>query len=159
GTSAISSMLVKLGINFGHAESFIDPGIYDHNPRGFFELAWVNELNDQIFSYLGSHWLTLELFGDDSLSGPRLDQFRNTIQQAVLKEWGEHCPMIGIKDPRISLLFPVWESAFTRMGYELRCVIALRHPLGFARSQANLTTTWSLERLLLEWVRHMLSSV
>jgi hypothetical protein len=159
GTSAISSALISLGIDFGNPEHFIDPALYAHNTKGFFELVWINELNDEIFSSMGSSWVSYEFRGEQAFAGLRFDQYRETIRTAVLKEWGENSLLIGIKDPRISLLFPLWESALHSLGYEPKCIVALRNPIGFAESQAKLTPSWSRARLLLEWVRHTLSAI
>src|SRR5215471_801516 len=118
GTSAISSALINLGVDFGNPEHFIDPTLYDHNAKGFFELVWINELNDEIFSGLGSSWVTYEFRSERSFVGSRFDEYRERIRTQVLKEWGDNSLLIGIKDPRISLLFPLWESALSSLGYE-----------------------------------------
>jgi len=159
GTSAISSTLIKLGVDFGHPENFIDPTLYDHNPNGFFELVWVNRLNDEILSSLGTTWVSPDLLGEDSLTDERIHTFGARIEEQVQAEWPTPCPLIGIKDPRISFLFPIWKSALARLGYEPICIIALRHPLGFVESQRRLSPTWSIERTLFEWVRHSLSAL
>jgi len=164
GTSAISSMLIKLGVDFGHPENFIDPTMYDYNPKGFFELVWANQLNDEIFSALGTRWpgadgppVNDQLFSEDLFADQRLREFESRIREAVLNEWGHDSSLIGIKDPRISLLFPLWEAAVRGLGYEPKCVITLRDPLGFARSEGALAPKWTNERLLIEWLRDLLT--
>jgi hypothetical protein len=158
GTSAISSALMKLGVDFGNEKNFVDPAVYKHNPKGFFELAWVNQLNDEVFSRLGLCWERFELLSKKALSVASLSQYRLNIREAVTREWGTDGALIGIKDPRISILFPLWESVLSGMGYEPKCIVVLRNPLSYAKSEVKLQK-WTTERLLLDWSRHVLSAL
>ena len=36
---------------------------------------------------------------------------------------------VVLKDPRLSLTFPLWRAEMEAMGIELRVLIALRHPV------------------------------
>jgi hypothetical protein len=158
GTSAISALLNRLGINFGSESHFVDASTIRHNPK-FYELRWVNELNDEMFKAMGTTWTDLEFFTQTSFGAEIVQRHTDRIGECVTREWGSDGGTIGIKDPRISLLFPVWRAALSSMGYRVRCVICLRHPAGYALSESPLMPGWQTERLMLDWIRHLLSAV
>jgi len=159
GTSFFASLLANLGVNFGDERRFVDPKVHRHNPKGFYELVWVNELNDAIFSRLGLSWGSIEFLTDEIIDPLKLHDEVDRIVESVKGEWGTTAPVIGIKDPRISLLFPLWESALHKMGYDVRCLIALRHPLGYLRSQQELHPSSHDDRMMLYWVLHILGAL
>jgi GT2 family glycosyltransferase len=123
-------------------------------------LTWVNDLNDEILSRLGSSSENPIVLNEVALlSDPRLSKHQHKICESIRKEWGPDCGLVGIKDPRLSFLFPIWRSAFGRLGYVTKSLITLRSPLGFARSYSTFRPAWSSDRLLLEWTIHLLSSL
>jgi GT2 family glycosyltransferase/glycosyltransferase involved in cell wall biosynthesis len=159
GTSALASVLINLGVNFGDERNFVDTRLHTHNPKGFFELQWVNQLNDEIFAQLNASWRSCDFFTADSFKSPDLFKYKLQLFESVRKEWEPDSPLIGIKDPRISLLFPLWESVFLSLGYTIKCLVTVRHPLGYLQSDKQINPLWSNDYMLLEWLRHLLSAL
>ena len=54
--------------------------------------------------------------------------------------------LLGIKDPRMPRLMPIWQAAFDALGLWVDYVIAARHPLSVAGSLLLPVTTLSRER-------------
>jgi hypothetical protein len=157
GTSATSHLLSEFNINFGNADRFIQ---FEHNPI-FFELKWVNDFNNRVVSRLG-HTYT-DLFFPVESDYESLDQAEivTELRSLIQQEWnGNSC--IGIKDPRISLTFPIWEKALLAEGYSLNIVLVFRHPINFLASNKRLFHNWkgwTDNRHLLFWAQFNLAAI
>ena len=57
GTSVVSHVIHKLGVDFGNHDRFVDPKVHVFNPI-FFELQSLNNLNDEIFAYFSNIFRT-----------------------------------------------------------------------------------------------------
>jgi hypothetical protein len=170
GTSATSHVLSELGVQFGNRDRFIQ---FDHNPI-FFELKWVNELNNRIVQALGHQYIDffLPLEADFLASEiqPEIQAIEAELGRRIEQEWhGEGIEktasqelIIGIKDPRISLTFPVWEWVLVAQGYSLQIVHVFRSPSGFLRSNQKLFHQWegwTLDRHLHFWLQLNLAAI
>ena len=88
------------------------------NPDGHYECRRLVALNDEILRAHGATWDKPP--GDvwkDRYVGPVVD---------YIESRGE--PQWGIKDPRLVLLWPIWEVAFDKFGYDLIKVKVYRNP-------------------------------
>jgi hypothetical protein len=158
GTSALAAALLQMGVDFGDPNHFIDPTLYHHNPNGFYELEWVNLLNDEIFQHLGTRWQYPAFFQEERLRASDLANHKDRIKSSLREEFGGRKPLIGIKDPRISILFPLWHDALVELGYGVESVLIFRHPQGFIDSVRRINPALSPEHLLLDWLHHNLCS-
>ena len=104
GTSALSSALSYLGINFVSANDELFRSI--DNPHGFFERPSIIQLSDSLLETHGWTWDSVEL---SPLDTAKVVHFVNRGRQMV-DQFSTDGP-IGLKDPRICLLMPFWRRA------------------------------------------------
>lgn len=129
GTSALTKGLEALGVDLG-AE--LMPPASD-NPRGFWEDTGFYRLNEELLTSLGRSWSDLERIepeefvrlGEGSLFFRALELVRSRVRGK---------PLVGIKDPRFSILLPFWKKVFAAAGVSVSHVMALRNPLSVADS-------------------------
>jgi hypothetical protein len=138
GTSVISHSLSKFGVDFGDRKRFIQGG---HNPI-FFELAWVNDINNQIVSCLGHQYIDFFLPIEADFGSKDLVAIEQQLQAQLNQEW-PHSHTIGLKDPRLSLTFSVWQRVLAEMEYTLQVILAFRSPAGFLASNKKLFHNWA----------------
>jgi hypothetical protein len=107
GTSAVAGFLAKAGFYAGE-EADLLPAAED-NPKGFFEREDVNTLNDDLLAQLGGAWdkpLPRAVVAEKAPAWrPHVD---GTLNRLAAEAGGR--PLV-LKDPRISLLLPVWLPA------------------------------------------------
>ncbi|MCY1210724.1 hypothetical protein D9M72_224180 [compost metagenome] len=148
GTSLLSAGLEALGADFG--DNLI-PARED-NPKGYWEDARLVALNDEMLAACGL------ASGDVGLADGRLvatDAFEEFVGCAMqlLEELLAKRPLLGIKDPRMPRLMPVWQAAFDGLGVRVDYVLAVRHPLSVAASLAA-RDHLSREKSFLLWYEH-----
>ncbi|MCY1264997.1 hypothetical protein D9M68_142010 [compost metagenome] len=148
GTSVLSAGLEALGVEFG--DNLI-PARAD-NPKGYWEDARLVELNEEILAACGFS------SGDIGLSDGRVSDpahFGDWVRRAglLLEELLVGKSLLGIKDPRMPRLMPIWQAAFDALGLRVDYVIAARHPLSVAASLAA-RDQLSQEKSLLLWYEH-----
>jgi hypothetical protein len=127
GTSAVADALGALGLTLGEPGEHMraDPA----NPGGFFELRRIGELNDEILAELGGRWDCPPALAEGWENRPAMTPLVRkamTTKAALLprERW-------VLKDPRITLLLPLWRRAVLD-----RCaaVLVVRHPMEVAWS-------------------------
>lgn len=154
GTSVASPMLSKLGVNFGDAKKFLQD---QHNPISF-ELDWVNDCNNQIINALGYKYTDFFLPVEKNYEKADTAAIEAQIQTLIKDEW-QNSPVIGIKDPRFGLTFPVWEKVLLENKYKLNIILAFRNPSSFLESHKKLLQNWNNEKHLNYWFQINLSAV
>lgn len=113
--------------------------------------------NDRVLSLCGFS------SGDVGLSSRRVlgvERFEEIVQQAMalLTELLAGKALLGIKDPRMPRLMPIWQAAFDALGLWVDYVIAARHPLSVAESLAA-RDHLSREKSLMLWYEHSCRSM
>lgn len=137
GTSVTSHMLSMFGVNFGNEENFLqDP----HNPISF-ELNWVNEYNNKIINALGYEYTDYFLPLEKNFEKADTAKIEKELQALIRNEW-QNAPVIGIKDPRFALTFPVWEKILLANNYKLKIILAFRNPSSFLKSNKKVLPSW-----------------
>ena len=136
GTSVISHIIHKLGVNFGKHENFVDPAIHKFNPI-FFELQSLNDLNDNVFrhfskKYTEFDWLPVIANFDELV----ISKFENEIESFIKYEFSKS-EVIGLKDPRFCFTLPLWHAVLERHGYDVRYVLAYRQSDAVFSSNIN----------------------
>lgn len=144
GTSAVSHFLSNCGIDFGDKRDFIDTTLHKHNPI-FFELEWVNQLNDRVFEALGGSWddNRLPLSGDFSASC--LEPLRVEAREKLRSYWPD-APRFGIKDPRFCFTLPFWQGVLADNHCDVRLVWSLRRMAAVIESN-RAVNGWELDRV------------
>lgn len=137
GTSATSHVLSQFGINFGSSKNFLQD---EHNPI-FFELKWVNQLNERLIQALGHQYTDFFLPIESDYQTAEVVKIATEFPDLIWDEWRDKTT-IGIKDPRFSLTFPVWERVLLGAGYTLKIIFVFRCPDCFLRSNRELFKDW-----------------
>ena len=157
GTSVTSHVLSQLGVNFGNSNHFIQ---FDHNPI-FFELAWVNAINNQIIQQLGYQYTDFFLPVEQDFEAKQFLTLEQELIAKIEQEWHD-CLCIGIKDPRISLTFPIWKKVLSAQGYLIQVIHVFRSPTNFLKSNQKLFHNWegwTSHRHLNFWLQLNLAAV
>ena len=106
GTSAIAGGLVELGVGQVHGAA-VETNI--ENPRGFFESLEITERNDAILKVLSSRWDCPPPLPANGWSAD--DRFEGFARDIRLGLHSTKTDELVIKDPRISVLLPIWRRA------------------------------------------------
>ena len=112
GTSAMSAILKIAGI-YNNVTTNVSPD----NPKGFFEWHRGMEINSKIFRLFRSEW-------DDPRPRPynekkqgKVGKFKEEIIQAIEDDFNSQ-DIFAVKDPRISVLLPIYLDIFISMSIE-----------------------------------------
>jgi hypothetical protein len=128
GTSAVAGYLAKAGFFAGQEGDLLEAA--EDNPKGFFERADVNALNDNFLAELDGAWDRPP--GREGILR-RADEWRPQVQQMLttLATQAAGRPLV-LKDPRISLLLPAWLPVLDQGRFAI--VIVDRSPMDVALS-------------------------
>jgi hypothetical protein len=127
GTSALASMLEALGLDVGATDRLLPAD--EHNLQGYFEQDAVVAFNDEVFDYLGGAWDAPPVFAPGWAAKADLEVFVGRLR-TLLGELYEGSSYV-LKDPRISLLLPLWRLALPEHS---SVVVMVRDPLEVALS-------------------------
>lgn len=150
GTSAVTQLLALAGAEL---PSNVMPGD-EFNAKGYFEPWKVAQFNNRRLRAAGGAW-------DDVFSFP----FRPLADDAAWRseavtlfgeEYGQaRHPLL--KDPRVTVLLPLWRGVLEDLRIAARCVIPVRHPLAVAGSLAR-RDGFAVEKSVLLWTSYMLAA-
>ncbi len=129
GTSALAGALSQAGVFFG--ENLLSSK-KDENDLGFFEDADILELNDKFLQDLHSSWDDVRGI-DFSLHEKRCKQYQSSLQELLSQNYTQQS-LWCIKDPRLSVLMPLWLPVLQALGVIPRILISFRHPDEVANS-------------------------
>jgi hypothetical protein len=126
GTSLVAQLLAAMGAYPGESSDLTPPDVF--NPRGYWELRDALDLDDEILAAMNANWrepaeADLAKLGED---GRRA--FVNRARD-IARRLDAHGTWL-IKEPRMTLVFPVWRDALERP----LCVLVWREPAAVARS-------------------------
>ncbi|KQC09757.1 MAG: hypothetical protein APR62_13385 [Smithella sp. SDB] len=152
GTSAFAGVLSMLGINFG---SNLMPPAFD-NEKGYFENIDIYNVNETILSSLGSSWDSLFALPSQWWLNTNLNIYKDEIRDILRQEF-ESSEIFGVKDPRLSWLFPLWREILDSLNIEYHIIIPVRNPLEVAMSLAK-RNNFSLEKGTLLWTSYNLEA-
>lgn len=107
GTSALTGTLAALGLSAGSPEGLLAPN--DANPTGYFEQRDVVELNNEILAALGGAWDCPPQLADGWSMDPSMAPFIERASELVHSCYAE--ANFVLKDPRVSVLLPLWRRA------------------------------------------------
>lgn len=133
GTSLVARGLHAMGLNLGDD---VDTTPHPANLHGHWEHAAVWQAQEELLIRFGREW--------HSSPGPLPDRWcewpdtRATIERftaIAAAELTRHGRWV-VKDPRSSLLIPLWREVTRRIGCDLRLIRLLRHPDEVAASLA-----------------------
>lgn len=152
GTSAATRLLNILGASLPGNLLPPDPHI---NEKGYFEDKDVVSLNETLLSHLHAAWYDIKDLPPNWWKKEDIISFRGKIQDILKQNYGAF-DLAMIKDPRLSILFPLWRDAVQGL-FEPLSVIVLRRPEEVA---ASLFKRDGLDKSYgyYLWMRYVLSS-
>ncbi len=127
GTSALAGALEALGFEAGPADDLMPADI--GNPKGYFELKSVASLDDEILTHYGGSWDCPPILPKGWEKDEAANAYTNRARALLNEVYAtQHFVM---KDPRASLLLPLWRNATD----DRACAIVIvREPLEVAAS-------------------------
>jgi len=146
GTSAVTRGLATLGCALGDTLIEAIPGV---NDKGFWEDVDINTFNQQLLEEHDSDWYRCVAFPADYFQAPPLRERRQKARKLLIRKLRQGKPL-ALKEPRLTLLLPFWQSVFSDLGLDVGYVHVLRHPLEVAQSLL-VRDGFTLARSLLLW--------
>lgn len=145
GTSMFGQWAETMGLSAGSGLGFETTSA---NPRGLYERRDVVEFNERWLGVLGGSWWAPPFVKEQtwrSIDEQHLDQDRRTLDlfAAGFRDW-------YVKDPRLSLLLPLWDRLTLQ---RLPVVVGVRPPREVAMS-LNVRNGTTLRRGLALWVAY-----
>lgn len=127
GTSLLGSLLPPLGISLPGDMLTGD----HHNPEGYSERRDITDLQERLLIDLGRWWPSatgILPLPEDWLQRPCTRRAANQLRQLLAAEAERQCGPWAIKDPRSSLLLPLWRQLCQELSIPLQLVHAVRDP-------------------------------
>jgi hypothetical protein len=121
GTSLLARILNLMGVAWGPPERHL-PAQPD-NPRGFWEHAEINALNEELLSLMGGGWDDPPVLRRGWEIEPVLGDVKRRAAAVIAGDFGLE-PRWGWKDPRNALTLPFWRQLLP----SVRCLICVRNP-------------------------------
>lgn len=152
GTSAMTQLLSLAGARLPKNVMPAD----EHNTQGYFEPWRIATFNDERLRAAGSAWDDVFAFPCPATPPDEHPAWRARAETLFAEEFGTvRHPLI--KDPRVTILLPLWREALDGLGVAARCVVPLRHPLAVAGSLAR-RDGFAPQKSVLLWSAYMLAA-
>jgi len=152
GTSAVTQVLALAGAALPENVMAGD----EHNAKGYFEPWKIAVLNDARLRAAGTAWDDVFAYPYRPLADRAERDWVRRAEALFDDEYGdEQHPLL--KDPRVSVLLPLWRKALDHLDIAARCVIPVRHPLAVAGSLAK-RDGFAPEKSVLLWSAYMLAA-
>lgn len=146
GTSALAGVFNLCGYSIGN--NFLEET--NDNIKGFYENKQIMELNDRFLYALNSNWqTTLPLKKIKKTLNKKINiRACEIIITNLIEESNGYNHLI--KDPRLSLLLPIWLKAFENLNIKPKIIISVRKPLDVSHSLKERNNI-SINKSLLLW--------
>ncbi len=152
GTSALSGALAASGLNPG--KELFEPE--EDNPRGNFENARITLMNENILEELYAKWNDTLFIPDEWHRHEIFKPFAAEVRRIISEEF-EDGRGILIKDPRMSVLLPLYLEALNDLEVKPVFIICVRNPLEIAAS-LDKRNHLAREKSLLLWLDYQLKA-
>ena len=121
GTSLVAGALSKIGVEFG--DKLLPPKAY--NPKGFFEHVEILSINEEILRTLGSSFFDMADLLPSWHTSVYLIPLKEKLKEVIEREFSGK-KVFGFKDPRISILLPLYLEVIRELDLEARFVVCER---------------------------------
>jgi hypothetical protein len=131
GTSLMTGILNASGISVG--KTLLEPK--EENPKGFFELKKLYNINEEILKVAGTRWNMLK---KPILSDKEKTFYKEKIKHIIKLEFdGE--PLFILKDPRICLLLSLYLDVLRELSIKVYSILVERDysEIAFSLSKRN----------------------
>lgn len=155
GTSVYTKILNVLGIWLGNPENLL-PAASD-NPEGYWEHAKAVEIHESIFKILGRTWDCTLPMPENWQDLSEIKAKKSELKELICNELAIE-PIWAVKDPRLCLLYPLWEEILNELDIEFSYLIPYRHPIDVSKSlgKRNRMSEWQAQRL---WGLYTISAI
>ncbi|MGN2275043.1 sulfotransferase family protein [Priestia megaterium] len=155
GTSMITRSLNLLGVNLGKGSKLIMKE-EKFNPKGHWEHKEITLRQQQILKKFSQSWDLQVPLPENWWKSKVIFSLKKRLKQIIMNDFTEK-KLWGWKDPRTSLLLPMWQEIFQELNINPLYVIVVRNPLDVANS-LYLRNGFSKEKAFRIWNLYTLSS-
>ena len=127
GTSALAGALGAMGLEVGPHDDVMPADVA--NPEGYFELRSIVRANDDLLAHFGGRWDSPPDFAPDWVEDVVAIEFVDAARAVLGELFGSERYLL--KDPRISILLPLWRRITNDQGC---AIVIVRDPLEVAAS-------------------------
>ncbi|KAB2643524.1 MAG: hypothetical protein DVB29_05435 [Verrucomicrobia bacterium] len=153
GTSAITKGLETMGVSLGN--TFIPSNIF--NEKGFWEDADFHGFNGFILDFYEDRLRRILSIDEEEATHLLQCGYLSVASELLSNKLSEN-HLLGIKDPRFSLLLPFWRHVFNHCEVDVSFVIALRNPSNVPASHEYYKNQ-HYEKSLWVWISYLLSCI
>jgi len=132
GTSVATQVLSVLGYDLGR--TLMLPAF--DNPRGFWENSKIVEAHDRLFQALGVDWTTAATLPENWHTRKAADNAIDELVDILAEDFDKTSNKL-VKDPRLTLLLPIWPKIAKKAGHDLHVLGVLRRPSRIIASVAK----------------------
>ncbi|MFC7394407.1 sulfotransferase family protein [Scopulibacillus cellulosilyticus] len=132
GTSMITRCLNLLGVDLGNDSDLIIKG-EKFNQEGYWEHKEIMLRQQQILKKFSRSWDTQVPLPGEWWKRKDIALHKKRLKQIIINEFIDK-RLWGWKDPRTSLLLPMWQEFFQELNISPTYVIVVRNPLDVAHS-------------------------
>lgn len=125
GTSAITKTISCLGIDLGNEDSLMEGA--EDNPLGFWENRKITLMNDRILNKLQREWCSVLPLDEGWWKKPETEKLKKELTELIRAEYPDQKIWIW-KDPRTTLLLPLWQEIMSELNIQLKYVVCVRNP-------------------------------
>ncbi|MEE9339962.1 MAG: glycosyltransferase [Methylococcaceae bacterium] len=129
GTSLVTKAIQVIGADLGNN---LMPAELS-NPKGYWEDIDVFHFNERLLDYINVRWDIPSILTTVDFKETKFNSWKKEATQ-LLRIKITNCDLFAIKDPRISLLIPFWESVAKTLTVKIQYVVAVRNPIDSSRS-------------------------
>ena len=131
GTSAVTRSINLLGVYLGEDTAFVTQ--HSDNPLGYWERSDIVNFNGRLLDQMKKDWNTVAPLPEEWHKSDEIKPFRDELVEFIKNNFSDH-QLWAWKDPRISLLLPIWKDALDELGIRSSIVFVIRNPLDVAKS-------------------------
>ncbi len=154
GTSAVTRALKVFDIPLG--DNFISAS-EDANPKGYWEDKDINALNVEMMEAINIDWHTLTPIQAAAIDSLRSNGYFSRAESLIQSKFADKFAL-GMKDPRITKLFPFWQEVFDQGRFNQNYLLALRNPISVAKSLEK-RDGFLLGKSIYLWIDHVINSL
>jgi hypothetical protein len=155
GTSSVTKGVHEMGAYIGAHAALVPPDV--DNPRGFWEHKRIVELQDAALQVMRLQWDTATPIPRSWFRDNQLDAIRDEMRELIVKEFGNQDLWVW-KDPRTSILLPLWEDIFADLNIDVKYLIVIRNPIDVANSLLK-RNGFSRDKSMALWLNYTLSAL
>ncbi len=152
GTSLLAQLCRCMGAYLGEEEELLGASL--GNPDGHFENLEIMQINNNILRFCHKEWYSLEKIDPDDNS-PQIKKETERIKDVMYKLFAKSNIAV-IKEPRMSVLLPLWHKVLDELHIEIHYIWIFRNPLEVMESLQK-RDGYSSKHGMLLWIHYNLS--